>query len=146
MVSCDKVVSSASFYGDGLQKPVSSRFFPFFSSTPCRKRRPSHPNLFSSCPGMRPGQARPVAGAGGAGQSGAGCPEHWMPNVPELCLHDFITGPVLVGGERVPVPGTTCCTVPMAAERRAGVLIGLSRSAARGLSAAYPRVGGQGMP
>ena len=46
IVTCDKVVSSASYCGDELRKPVDSRLFPSFFPTPRRIRRLSHPNLF----------------------------------------------------------------------------------------------------
>ena len=50
--SAQAIVTSASYCGDELQKPVYSRLFPSFFPTPRRVRRPSHLNLFLL--GLRP--------------------------------------------------------------------------------------------
>ena len=46
-MSFDKVVSSASYYGDELRKPVYGVLLPFLFPTPRRPRRQSHLGLDS---------------------------------------------------------------------------------------------------
>ena len=84
--SAQAIVTSASYCGDELQKPVYSRLFPSFFPTPRRVRRPSHLNLFLL--GLRPklivlfflsehragstGRREAEAGQGRADQGGQG--------------------------------------------------------------------------
>ena len=75
-MSCDRVVSSASYCGEELAKPVYRRVFSSFFPAPCRIRRPSHPSpLLVGWPKLMPGFFLPdkIHSRGGrAGRAGVG--------------------------------------------------------------------------
>ena len=130
----------------------------FFLPTPCRLRRPNHPNLFLlgfsskliSCHFRqgRAGQAgcdfchmpslglawSPLGPSGG--RTGG---SFWGPGWPTTS-GVWVRGPVLVTRRTCSGTGPIVgATVPMAVERRASVLGRSAPSRSRGLSAAHPR-------